>query len=149
MAMNLHDYRLNRKGQKHKKPMPRLLKRKLDNGINTEGIVGYLYYIGYETSDWDLPNIDNEHYEEERKMFNGVEAVVSVHSSDYIGSFAKAWSPRLDTAYIEVYIRKGDKQETIRIEEKNDASVVCGPFEQLHQWLSDLMEQRSKTTNKD
>lgn len=148
MAMNLHDYRLNRKGQKLKKPIPRLLKRKLDDSTNTEDIVGYLYYVGYETSDWDLPNIDNDHFEEEKKVFNGIEVVDSVHSSDYIGSFAKAWSPRLDTAYIEVYIRKGDKQETIRIEEKDDKSIISGQFEQLHQWLSNLMEQRSKKNKK-
>ena len=147
MAMNLHDYQLSRQEKKFKKK-PRLLKRNLGDSIGIGDIIGYWYFVGYDTSCWDLPNIDDEHYEEEKKMFNGEDIVVSVDTSDYIGSFAEAWCPRLETAFIEVYIRKEDTQEIIKIETKENTSVISGPFEQLHQWLSALMEHRSKTTKK-
>lgn len=117
--------------------IPFLLKEKLGVGYNVEDIVGYSFEIGYAMYGYfELPDIEDFYEEKEKKVYDG--KTVTIERSGDVGYFADNAHLRggkLVYAHIDVYIKDGNSQKTIKIDDDDFDSVANGPFEQLHQWL--------------
>jgi len=123
--------------------MPSLLKENIGGDYNVEDIVGYSFEIGYTMYGYfKLPDIEDSYEEKEKKVYDG--KTVTIERSGDVGYFAENAHLRgadLVCAHVDVYIKAGIGPKTIRIEEDDYDSVVNGPFEQLHQWLSKVVNR--------
>lgn len=146
--------------------IPLLLREKLREDVDLENILGYHYSIGYNTEDWDFP-IQNYYYEQEENWIDGTHKVSGSRDNsffceqihwgkvpdepfvaknrgyyDYYHKKHRGYLSMLCWAYIDVFYKNGDEQETIRIEGKDSQSVVYGDFEGLRMWLENEVTKR-------
>lgn len=146
--------------------IPLLLREKLGEDVDPENILGYHYSIGYNTEDRDFP-IQNYYYEQEENWIDGMHKVSGSGDKydfceqirwekvpdepfvaknrgyyDYYHKKHRGYLSMLCWAYIDVFYKDGDKQETIRIKGKDSQSVVYGAFEGLRMWLENEVSKR-------
>lgn len=124
------------------KDIPLLLRDKIAPSIDVNDIMGFHYWVDYETTDWDCP-IDNSHFDEELFMNDGTYRLC-LEFRDYYCRNGKhnSLSLSLNSAVIEVYLGEDGKGETIRIEENDRQSIVYGAFEGLRLWLENILKEQ-------
>lgn len=124
------------------KDIPSLLRDKINSSIDVNDIMGYRYWVDYETTDWDFP-IDNNHFDKELIMNDGTyRSHLGFLDHYYRNGKDNSLCLSLNSAGIEVYIGKDSKRETIGIKETDYQSIAYGAFEGLRLWLENILKEQ-------